>query len=83
MNKRELASLIKKIETAKNKIAAQRDVLRGLLRGWYWSCPTNEEKGIKLYNSYPELSETEKEAKDAAKKYVLESMAAHQTNKGI
>jgi hypothetical protein len=51
-------------------------------RGWYWVACTNQEKGIKLFNSYPRVYETEKEAKDAAKKYVLECMAAHNANKG-
>jgi len=51
-------------------------------RGWYWSVSTNKEKGITRFNTYPKVYETEKEAKDAAKKYVLECMAAHNANKG-
>lgn len=47
--------------------------------GWYWSVPSNKEKGIERYNSYPALLETEKEAKDAAKKYVQKAITA---NKG-
>lgn len=48
---------------------------RGPFKGWYWSVPSNKEKGIEHYNCYPNIYETEKEAKDAAKKYVLECMA--------
>jgi hypothetical protein len=50
--------------------------------GWFWTVPTNKDKGIPYHNTYPLLYETEKEAKDAAKKYVLECMAAHNANKG-
>lgn len=47
---------------------------RGEIQGWYWVVPTNEEKGLEYVNTCSKLLETEKEAKDAAKKYVQEAL---------
>ncbi len=48
-------------------------------QGWYWYAPSNDKKGIILFNSYPQLFETEKEAKDAAHKYIVEAMKKHES----
>jgi hypothetical protein len=61
-------------------IAAFGGSWRGKFEGWYWSVPSNKEKGIEYFNSYPQLYETEKEAKDAAKKYVQEAITANKGN---
>lgn len=54
----------------------------GPLEGWYWVVPEEEKLGLKFKNTCETPVETEKEAKDAAKKYVVECMAAHKLNKG-
>lgn len=46
----------------------------GPFKGWYWVAPSNEKLGIQHYNSYPEIFETEKEAKDKAMAYVKNAM---------
>jgi len=55
---------------------------RGPLEGWYWVVPSDEKLGLEFRNTHATPVATEKEAKDAAKKYVLECMAAHNANKG-
>ena len=39
-------------------------------KGWYWSCSSNVELGIKHQNTCDAMLDTEKEAKTAAKKYI-------------
>lgn len=55
---------------------------RARFEGWFWVVPEDEKLGLHFQNTCNNPVETEKEAKAAAKKYVLECMAAHQANKG-
>ena len=44
----------------------------GDIKGWYWYCFNNSGLGIPHINTSTVILSTEKEAKDAARKYVLE-----------